>query len=187
MLGLDVDALDGHELRRLGDRDDAIRAPQVSPELDPAAALVGVEELRVDEVLEVVGDDDVGKARLVERGRPERAEEHVGAEPLQGRAVGRGELQERLEEAVEAPPRPQDLARLLDVETGPEPVQDGALRDEGRDDALGRGLDEEVDLVGVGAVEEAPEEVEDEEARTAVSAVRRKGSEIDEDPQAPSL
>ena len=41
--------------------------------------------------------------------------------------------------------------------------------------------------MGVGTVEEAPEEVEDEEARTAVSAVRRKGSEVDEDPQAPSL
>ena len=180
-------ALDGHELRRLRDRDDAVRAPEVPAELDPAAALVGVEELRVDEVLEVVRDDDVGEPGLVERGRPERAEEHFGAEPRERGAVGRRQIEKRLEEAVEAPPRPQDLARLLDVETRPEAMQDGAFRDEGRDDGLGRRLHEEMDLVGVGAIEEAPEEVEDEEARAAVSAVRRKGREVDEDPQAPSL
>ena len=108
---------------------------EVSAELDPAAALVGIEELRVDEVLEVVRDDDVGKARLVEGRRPERAEEHVGAESSQGGVVGRREIEERLEEAVEAPPRPQDLARLLDVETGSEPMEEGAFRDDGRDDS----------------------------------------------------
>ncbi len=182
-----MNALDGHELRRLRDRDDAVGAPEIPPELDPAAALVGVEELRVDEVLEIVRDDDVRKPGLVERGRPERAEEHVGAEPPERGAVGRREIEERLEEAVEAPTGSEDLARLLDVETRSETVQDGAFRDEGRDDRLGPGLHEEMDLVSVGAIEHALQEVEDEEARAAVSAVRRKGREVDEDPQAPSL
>ena len=139
---------------------------------------------RVDEVLEVVRDDDVGKARLVEGRGAERAEEDVGAEPLERRPVGRSEVEQRLEEAVQAPARAQDLARLLDVEARPEAVDEGALRREGRDGRLRVRFHEEVDFVGLGAGEKLPEEVEDEEARAAVPAVRRKGSEVDEDPLA---
>jgi hypothetical protein len=123
----------------------------------------------------------------VERGGAEGAEEHVGAEPPEGGAVGRGQLEERLEKAVEAAPRSEDLARLLDVEAGPEAVEDGAVRNEGGDGGLGRGLHEEMDLVRRGLAEEGAEEVEDEEARAAVPAVRREGSEVDEDPQASPL
>jgi hypothetical protein len=42
-----------------GDRHDAVRAPEIGPEAEPPAALGGVEKPRVDEVLEVVGDDEV--------------------------------------------------------------------------------------------------------------------------------
>jgi len=129
----------------------------------------------------------VRKGRLVERRGAERAEEDVGAEPPQGRAVGSGQLEERLEEAVEAAPRAEDLARLLDVEAGAEAVEEGPTGDERRDDCLGRGLHEEVDLVRRRTGEKRSQEVEDEEARAAVPAVRREGSEVDEDPQASPL
>jgi hypothetical protein len=123
----------------------------------------------------------------VERRGAERAEEHVCAEPPERRAVGRGQVEERLEEAVETPARAQDLARLLDVEAGPETVKERATRDEGGDGGCSLGLHEKVNFVRVGSVEERAEKVEDEEARAAVPAVRRKGSEVDEDPQAPPL
>ena len=182
-----MDTLDGHELRGLRDRDDAVRPPEVAAELDAAAALVRLEERRVDEILEVVRDDDVGKARLVERGRAERAEEDFGAEAPEGRPVGGGQVEEGLEEAVEAPARAEDLPGLLDVEARPEPVQDRTALDEARDGALGLRFHEEVDFVRVGPAEKRGEEVEREEAGPAVAAVRRKGSEVDEDPGAPPL
>jgi hypothetical protein len=182
-----VDVLDGHELRGLRIRDDAVGPAEVAPELDAAPALVRVEKPGVDEILEVVRDDDVGKARLVERGRAERAEEDLGAEAPEGRAIRRRELEKGLEEAVEAPARAEDLARLLDVETGAEPVQDGSLREERRDNGLGLRLDEKVNLVGEGPLEKGFQKVENEDARSAIAAVRRQGSEVDEDPQPPPL
>jgi hypothetical protein len=66
-------------------------------------------------------------------------------------------------------------------------VHEGALRGERRDGGLGFGLHEEVDLRRIGPDEELAEKVEDEETRAAVPAVRREGSEVDEDPQAPPL
>jgi hypothetical protein len=182
-----VDVLDGHQLRRLRDRDDAVRASQVAAELDTPPPLVGVEELRVDEILEVVRDDDVRESRLMERGRAERAEEDLGAEALEGRVIRGGELEKGLEEAVEAPACAEYLARFLDVETVAETPENGAFREERRDDSLGFRLDEKVNLVGEGLLEKGFQKAENEYARSAVAAVPRQGSEVDEDPQAPPL
>jgi hypothetical protein len=88
---------------------------------------------------------------------------------------------------VEAPACAENLARLLDVETRTEPVQDGALCEERRDDSLGFRLDEKVNLVGEGPLEKGFQKAENEDARSAVAAVPRQGSEVDEDLQAPPL
>ncbi len=179
---LHVHALDGHELRGLGDRDDTVGPPEVAPELDAPPALVVVEELGVDEVLEVVGDDDVGQIGLVKRGRAERAEEDVGAEPFERRPVGGRQLQERLEEPVKAPARAEDLPGLLDVEARPEPVEDRSRGEESRHGGFGFRLHEQVELVRAGSPEQGLQESQDEDARSPVRAVRRQGREVDDDP-----
>jgi hypothetical protein len=117
----------------------------------------------------------------------ERAQKDVGAEPLQRRAVRGGELEERLEEAVKPAARTEKAPGFLDVETGAETPEDGALREERRDDSLGFRLDEQVNFVRVGPFEKGFQKAEDEHARSAVAAVRRQGSEVDEDPQTSPL
>jgi hypothetical protein len=117
----------------------------------------------------------------------EWAEEDVGPQAPEGRIVGRGEVEKRLEEAVEASSRAEDFPRLLDVEAVPEAVPDGPLRDERGCGGFRVRLHEKVVFVRPGPVEERGEEVQREEARPAVAAVRRQGSEVDEDPQAPPL
>ena len=186
-LGLHVHALDGHRLRGRGDRHDAVGTPEVAPETDAAAAFVGIEELRIDEVLEVVRDDDVREPGFVELRGAQRAQEDVGAEPLQRRAIRGGELEERLEKAVQPAARAQEAARFLDVETGAETPEDGALREERPDDSLGCRFDEQVELVRVRPFEQGFQKAQDEHTRSAVAAIRRQGSEVDEDPQAPPL
>ena len=124
---------------------------------------------------------------LVKGGRAERAEENVGAEALERRAVRGREVEERLEEPEQPSPRAEEPPGLLDVEAGAEPLEESAVREERRDDRLGLRLDEQVELVRVRKREEGFEKVEDEHARAAVAAVRRQGREVDEDPRAPPL
>jgi hypothetical protein len=115
--------------------------------------------------------------------RAERAEEDVGAEPFERRPVGRRQLQERLEEPVQAPARAQEAPGLFHVDVLAESLENGALRNEWRYGGLGFGLHEQMDLVRVGPLDQGLEKVQDEDAHPSVAAVRRQGCEIDEDPQ----
>jgi hypothetical protein len=83
--------------------------------------------------------------------------------------------------------RAQEAPGFLDVETGAETLEDGALREERRDDSLGFRFDEQVNFVRAGPFEKGFQKAENEHARPAVPAIRRQGSEVDEDPQAPPL
>ena len=101
----------------------------------------------------------------MERRRAERAEEDVGAEPFERRAVGRRELQKGLEEPVQAPPRAQEAPGLLHVESLAEPLENGAARDERRHGGLGFRLHEQVVLVRVRPAEESGQKVQDVKRR----------------------
>ena len=113
--------------------------------------------------------------------------EDIGAEPFERRTVGRRQLEKRLEETVQAAPRAQEAPGLFHVEALAEAPQNGAAGEERRDGGLGPGLDEKVDLVRAGPFEEGREKAQDEDPRAAIAAVRRKGSEVDEDTQASPL